>query len=96
MILVTVAQTTVRELSGNSKATGKPYHLRFQAGYAHTVDADGNKPPFPEKFEISLRDNQAPYPVGDYTLDASAIYIDRDGKLAITPRLKPYKPAPKA
>lgn len=96
MILVTVAQTAVRELSGNSRVSGKPYHLRFQSGYAHTVDADGNRPPFPEKFEISLRDGQPPYPVGDYTLDASAVYVDRDGKLAISTRLKPVKTAPKA
>lgn len=90
MILVTVSQTAVRELSGNAKTTGRPYHLRFQNAYAHTVDSDGNAPPFPEKFEISLRAEQQPYPVGKYVLEASSVYVDRDGRLAITPRLKPY------
>lgn len=89
MIIVTVAQTGVRELTGNSKISGKPYHLRFQNAYAHVVDADGNKNPFPEKFEINLRDSESAYMVGDYTLDASSLYVDRDGRLAVTPRLIP-------
>lgn len=87
MIRVTVAQTTVRELKGTSKNTGKPYHMRFQTGYAHTVDKDGNTPPYPEKFEISLDQDQAAYAPGEYTLHPSAVYVDRDGRLAISARL---------
>lgn len=91
MIVITVAQTTVREMKGTAKVSGKPYHLRFQTGYAHTVDRDGNKPPYPEKFEIMLDSDQPPYAVGDYQLHPSAVYIDRDGKLAVAPRLTPIK-----
>lgn len=91
MIRVTVAQTAVRELSGNSKVSGKPYHLRFQTAYAHTVDADGNVPPYPEKFELILDKDQNAYQPGEYTFAPSSIYIDRDGKLAVSPRLVALK-----
>jgi len=94
MIRVTVAQTTVRELKGTSAKNGRDYHLRFQNAYAHTQDRDGNLPPFPEKFEISLDRDQLPYAVGEYTLHPSAVYVDRDGRLAVSPRLTPWKPAP--
>jgi len=89
MIQVTIAQTTVRDLKGNAKLSGKPYHLRIQTAYAHTVDAQGNKPPFPEKFEIMLDADQQAYQPGNYTLHPSSLYIDRDGKLAVGARLAP-------
>lgn len=94
MIKVTVAQTTVREMSGIGKTSGKPYSLRFQTAYAHTQDKDGNSPPYPEKIEIILDKDQSAYVVGDYTLHPSAIYVDRDGRLAVSPRLSalPRKP----
>lgn len=91
MIRITVAQSTVRELKGVSKTTQRPYHMRFQTGYALTVDKDGNPPPFPEKFEISLDTDQPAYTPGDYQLHPSAVYVDRDGRLAISARLTPLK-----
>lgn len=91
MIQVTIAQTTVREFKGNSKTSGKPYHLRMQTGYAHTMDGQGNKPPFPEKFEIMLDTDAPAYAVGEYTLHPSSLYIDRDGRLAVSARLAPLK-----
>ena len=89
MIRIIVAQTTVRELKGVSKNTGKPYHMRFQTGYAHTTYRDGNTPPYPEKFEISLDADQPAYAPGDYTLHPSAVYVDRDNRLAVSARLTP-------
>lgn len=94
MIRVSIAQTTVRELSGVSSKTGKPYQLRFQTGYAHTVDKDGNPPAYPEKFEISLDREQPAYQPGDYTLHPSAVYVDRDNRLAVSARLTPAPKAP--
>lgn len=96
MIKIIVAQTTVRELKGVSKTTQRPYHMRFQNGYAHTVDKDGNSPPFPEKFEISLDTEQPAYPVGEYQLHPSAVYVDRDGRLAVSARLTPLPKKPTA
>lgn len=94
MIRVTVAQTTIKEVKGTSAKTGKPYAMAFQTAYAHTVDKDGNAPPYPEKFEVILdRDEHSGqpkvYPVGDYQLHPSAVYIDQNGRLAISPRLTP-------
>jgi hypothetical protein len=89
MIKVTIAQTTVRELKGTSKTSGKPYHMRFQNGYAHTVDKDGNAPPYPEKFEVMLDAEQPAYAPGEYQLHPSSLYIDRDGRLAVSARLAP-------
>lgn len=91
MIKITVAQTTVKEMRGTSKTSGKPYHLRFQTAYAHTVDKDGNQPPYPEKFEVILDTDALPFAPGEYTLHPSALYIDRDGRLACSPRLTPIK-----
>lgn len=96
MIRITVSQTSVRELNGTSAKTGKPYAMRFQTGYAHTVDKEGNTPPYPEKFEISLDRDQVPYTPGDYQLHPSAIYVDRDGRLACSPRLTPVTRKPAA
>lgn len=93
MIKVTVAQTTVKDVKGVGKASGKPFHMRFQTGYAHTLDKDGNPPPYPEKFEIILDTDAAPFAPGDYTLSPSSVYIDRDGRLACSPRLTPIKRA---
>lgn len=95
MLKVTVAQTTVKEVKGVSKTSGKPYHMRFQSAYAHTVDKEGNPPPFPEKFEIILDHDALAYPPGEYTLHPSALYVDRDGRLACSPRLTPAKALPK-
>lgn len=94
MIKITVAQTTVKDVKGVSKTSGKPYHMRFQTAYAHTLDKDGNAPPYPEKFEVILDTDAAAYPVGDYTLSPSAIYIDQNGRLSCAPRLTPIQRKP--
>lgn len=91
MIKITVAQSTVKEVKGISAKSGKPYHMRFQTAYAHTVDKDGNPPPYPEKFEVILDTDAAPFAPGDYTLSPSALYIDKDGRLQCAPRLTPLR-----
>lgn len=99
MIRITIAQTTVKEVKGTSAKTGKPYAMAFQTAYAHTVDKDGNQPPYPEKFEVILdRDDQSGLPkvyaVGDYQLHPSAVYIDQNGRLSVSPRLTPLAKKP--
>ena len=93
MIKITVAQVSTRDLSGIGKTSGKAYAMRIQTAYAHTLDKDGNPPPFPEKFEVVLDKDAAPYPVGDYTLSPSALFVNKDGRLSCTPRLTPIKRA---
>lgn len=90
MIRIVVQSVAVREMSGTSQRTGKPYSMKIQQAYAWPLDADGNPPLYPEKFEIVLgRERPEPYPKGEYTLHPSAIYVDGRGNLAVSPRLTP-------
>ena len=96
MIKVSVTSTEVRNQSGNAKATNKPYSLNFQEVWVHTSDRKGNPNPYPEKVEVILEKNEQGaalfYPVGEYALSPNSIYVDRNGSLAISPRLVPVKP----
>ena len=96
MIQVSVTSTEVRNQRGTAKASGKAYDLNFQTVWFHTHDRAGNKNPYPEKSEIILEKNEQGqalfWPVGEYTLAPSSLYVDRSGNLAIAPRLVPLKP----
>lgn len=96
MIQVSVTSTEVRNQRGTAKASGKAYDLNFQTVWFHTHDRQGNKNPYPEKSEIILEKNEQGqalfWPVGEYTLAPSSVYVDRSGNLAIAPRLVPLKP----
>jgi hypothetical protein len=87
MIKITVTNTPIREMKGIGKTSGKPYHMRIQTVYAHTVSLDGVFADFPDKTEIALEDGQTPYPAGVYTLQPSSVYVSRDGRLEMRPRL---------
>lgn len=91
MIRITVHSGEARSINYTNKRTGQPATLRVQTAYAHIVNEQGETAPYPEKFEVTLRDGQSPYAPGDYTLHPSAIYLDRDGRLAVAPRLVPVK-----
>jgi hypothetical protein len=89
MIKIQITSPEIREMKGIGKTSGKPYHMRFQSGYAFTVDASGAIAEFPDKFEITLEDGQFPYQRGTYQLQPSAVYVNRDGRLEVRPRLAP-------
>ena len=99
MIKVSVTSTEVRNQSGNVKATGKPYSLNFQTVWVHTHDRQGKPNPYPEKVEIILekdKDGAALfYTPGEYTFAPESIYVDRNGSLAISPRLVALQRTPK-
>lgn len=96
MIQVSVTSTEVRNQRGTAKASGKAYDLNFQTVWFHTFDRAGNKNPYPEKSEIILEKNEQGqalfWPIGEYTLAPSSVYVDRSGNLAIAPRLVALKP----
>lgn len=98
MIKVSVKSTEVRNQSGNSKSTGKPYSLNFQQCYFHLVDKHGNPEPYPTKVEIILPTNTDGaalyYPVGEYTLAPESVYVSRTGDIAMSPRLRPLQAKP--
>ncbi|WP_395703039.1 single-stranded DNA-binding protein [Aquabacterium sp.] len=100
MIRITVAQADARAIKYTDKA-GKPAVFHVQPAYAHTVDRQGNPPPYPEKVELALdRDPQTGEPLtyapGDYQLHPSSIYVDRNGRLAVSARLAPLTKKPAA
>lgn len=82
MIKVEIDTAEVRELRGESKVTGKPYHIRIQSGYAFVTGPDGKPARYPERFEFLLDADQAPYPPGVYQLHPSAIRV-REGRLTL-------------
>lgn len=100
MIKVSVKSTDVRNQSGNVKATGKPYSLNFQTVYLHTYDRHGKLNPYPEKVEIILEKNEQGqalfYPIGEYQLAPESVYVNRNGDVAISPKLLALQAAPAA
>lgn len=93
MIQIRITTPEIREMKGIGKTSGKPYHMRFQTGYAFVVDKDGVVGDFPDKFEIILEPEQAPYARGSYTLQPSALFVSRDGRLEVRPALAPVPAA---
>lgn len=93
MLKVTITSTTVREMKGVGKASGKAYHMGFQTAWIHTTEKDGTPLPFPEKIELmcdKAEDGVFLYqPAGEYTLHPSSLYVNADGKLSVAPRLVP-------
>lgn len=87
MIKIQITSSDIREMKGIGKTSGKPYHMRFQTGYAFTIDQSGVVSEFPDKFEITLEDGQVPYARGTYQLQPSAVFVNRDGRLEVRPRL---------
>lgn len=89
MIKIAITSPDIREMKGIGKASGKPYHMRIQTGHAFTLSTDGVLSEFPDKFEIALDAEQTPYPRGTYTLSPSAVFVNRDGRMDVRPRLVP-------
>lgn len=96
MIRIEIDSTNVQEFKGESKTTGRAYHIRKQEGYAFTLDKGGNVAKYPVRFAISLDENQTAYPVGVYELHASSVYVDRQGQMTVRPRLAPVRAVAKA
>ncbi len=89
MIKITVPALPTRNMKGIGKTSGKPYDLTFQTVYCHTADQTGQPLPFPEKTEIILDAGAAAFPPGEYTLSPNSLYVDRQGSLAVAPKLVP-------
>lgn len=94
MIQIRITSADIREMKGIGKTSLKPYHMRIQTGYAFTVDPlTGVISEFPDKFEIALEADQVPFARGSYTLQSSAVFVSREGRLDVRPRLAPVVPA---
>lgn len=91
MIRITVPALPVRNIKGTSTRTNKPYDMNVQTVYCHVSDLAGEPLPFPEKSEVVLDQGQAPYAPGEYTLSPASLYVDRNGRLAVAPKLVPIQ-----
>lgn len=83
MIKIEIASTDVGVKSGVAVKTGKPYSIREQQAFAYVLDRDGQPQKYPQAIRINLRDDQAPYAVGLYTVDPRSFYVDRFDNLAL-------------
>lgn len=90
-IKVEVKSAEVFTKSGNAKASGKPYEIRTQEGYAFTVGRDGKPRPYPEKVEVPLDKDQQPYKPGVYEISPSSFYVGDFFRLSCFLRLVPAK-----
>jgi len=91
---VQIMNGEVKPVNGTSAKTGKPYSFKKQEGYAFTIDPKTGQPhPYPIRFEIMLDNDQLPYPAGNYTVSETSFYVDRFGKLSLSPRLEPIRTA---
>lgn len=89
MIKIAITSSEIVERKGTSKATGKPYHLRIQTAHAFTISPEGVLAEYPDKFEILLDAEQAPFARGTYQLSPSSVYVGREGRIEVRPRLVP-------
>lgn len=80
---VLIRSTDLRDL--RSKKTG-------QAFFIQTAALD-NGSDFAHPFDILHDDPKKAYPPGEYVFAADAIYVSRDGKLSVSPRLVPIQKA---
>lgn len=97
MFKIEITSGQFKHLQGKNAVTGKPYDLRVQVGYFFPVDKDtGEVAKYPEKFEFFLEDDAKPFAPGVYQLAPSAVYVSREGRLSISPRLAPVSQPVKA
>lgn len=92
-IEVKSANVTPRNvLAKTGRNAGQTIQLLEQEAYAHTVDAQGNARPYPERILLNIEQGEQPYPPGYYTLSPASLYINRFQKLEMgRSRLLPIK-----
>jgi len=84
-----ITDNNARSISGTSKKTGEPYSFSIQTAYLHNGDH------YPTKFEIVIDSTKSPYQTGFYDLASDSVYINRLGKLDVSPKLIAGASAPK-
>lgn len=84
MIRIEIVSTSFDDRVVPNKANpDKPWQFREQSGYAFLMDPEGKPMKYPIACAIPLEKDQAPYPVGFYTLDSRSIYVGDFRKLEL-------------
>jgi len=81
---VEVISEDVRQFSGVSNKTGKPFVIRTQQAFLHRPKEVS---PYPQEFQVTLNDEEEGYKKGFYQLDVKSFYIGRFMDLLFRPRL---------
>lgn len=88
-IRVSIENEQVNVKSGtNSRG---PWQIREQEAWAYLSNRDGSAHKHPSRIVISLEAEQAPYPVGDYTVSPTSFYVGQYGSLMFRARLQLLK-----
>jgi len=83
VIRIEIKSAKVNVKSGTAKASGKPYTIKTQEGYAHTVDREGKPRPYPQQIEIALEKEQEPFAPGVYTIGPATLYVGDYNRLML-------------
>jgi hypothetical protein len=75
MLRISVKDGSVQTLRGNAKKTGKPYEMRKQICWVDLGKA------FPVEVSVTLDSDQAPFPIGEYTLSKRCFFVSQFGDL---------------
>lgn len=81
MIKIEIKDQAVETRSGNRN--GRDWTMRTQTAWAHTHSRNGNLNAYPERITINLEDGQAPYPIGNYQIAPSSLYVGDFGRLSL-------------
>lgn len=93
MIKIEIESAEVKTKSGIAAKTGKPYSMREQNGWAYLMGRDGKPLRHPVQFCLTLRDDQPPYPPGNYTLSSASLYTNKFDQFEVSPVLVPVAAA---
>jgi len=83
MIRIEIRNSEVKVKSGVARNSGKPYEIRSQEGYAHTVDKDGKLRPYPQQVEIPLEKDQQAFAPGSYGIAPGSLYVGEYNRLTL-------------
>ena len=83
MIRIEIRSSEVKVKSGVARNSGKPYEIRSQEGYAHTVDKDGKARPYPQQIEVPLEKDQAAFGPGSYAIAPGSLYVGEYNRLML-------------
>lgn len=76
MFRITIENDAVTERSGEKN--GRKWHMRTQVAWCRMPSK-----PHPVEITITLQDNQAAFPRGEYTLGAESAWVTKFGELRL-------------
>lgn len=84
MIRIEIESVTLKQRSGTSKESGKPYSMQEQMAL---MFRQGER--YPEKIKLTLDKDASAYPVGHYMLSDDSFQLSRFAGIQLFPRLIP-------